>query len=909
MNEENSNEELGADGEQGAFITPSMEELGTLLPQYEFHSLIGMGGMGAVYLARQITLDRPVAIKVMPPVYEDQAAEAEQFIGEARAMARLVHPHIVAVYDFGQTPAGHLFLVMEYIEGTDLHRMIRAGSIDATLAHQIVGQLCDALQFAHDHGVAHRDIKPANIFVTRDHQVKVGDFGLARNLADLATDDDGMGTPDYASPERLVVGAKVDHRADIYSLGVVIHEMLSGETPRQAAKHGGAKLPAAFVGVMSKCLMVDPARRYQSAREVKAALAAARQSQKKAPPPVHSQRPNVARAPVPMSARPVARQSPATSGFGGIGWALACLMVVAGLGWLIWKNQNLPADASAAQTSSTTANPTASPVAPGESNPSEAAPSALGSGAMPSTLPAAFTTPLTPPFVMADGEHGVVKTMMGHGTFVRSLVMLPDQRRILSSSGDGTMRVWDVADGRELGKIAGGSQVPQTLLLSPDGTRVAGYGGNSIVLCDLRDGSVRRSAPFDAKFAKPLLFSPDGVSLIITSGNLEKKLWKWTPSGGTAPVAMTGWNYTVRTMQSVQGGRFVTMGFDIEDRKYSKMEARTGSWDSLQPVAELSSVKFVGFNSAVSPDGRTLAYGFDFVRLYDVLDDKVLTTFRENAYSVNATVFLDGGRLLLTGSSDRNLRIWDCASGGVLSKSTTEHGVLNTIVVSKDERWAVSAGSTAPAPNGTAASTQPAKRDPAAFALYVWRLPKLETLGDPASRSAFTARQLANLETADPELAHLKSAAEAEAKIATVEQMAAQIADLNGKYIAALKRDAVNAAPVEQKAMLEEASGIAGGMFIDPAVDDATLPATLRNKRAIYRQQMLVIETSRNETAARATAELSAKLKPLLEAREAAGDKAGAARVRAVISGGVQPVKIADLFGAFGAATVPTAAN
>ena len=316
-----------------------MEELAELLPQYEFHGLIGRGGMGAVYLARQPALDRMVAIKVLPPLYDDQAEEATRFITEARSMARLVHPHIVAVHDFGQTTAGHLFLVMEYVEGTDLHHLIAEGQINEQNAHALIAQICDAIQFAHEQGVMHRDIKPLNILISTAGQVKVADFGLAKDLGHDPTDDDGLGTPEYAAPERYSTTAPVDHRADIYSLGVVIHEMLSGETPQEAAHHGGAKLPDAFVGVMSKCLMVDPARRYQSAREVKAALALARKEATEA-----AQRARAAPVVSPGAVRrPVPRQLPANYGrssrWSQLFWTLATLLVLAGVGWYIWKNE------------------------------------------------------------------------------------------------------------------------------------------------------------------------------------------------------------------------------------------------------------------------------------------------------------------------------------------------------------------------------------------------------------------------------------------------------------------------------------------------------------------------------------------------------------------------------------------
>lgn len=321
---------------------PSMEELSELLPQYEMHQIIGLGGMGAVYLARQPGLDRWVALKVLPVSASENAEDAERFYTEARAMARLSHPHIVAVFDFGQTEAGHLYLAMEYVEGADLHRRTRAGEVTPERARAVVVQLCEALQYAHEHGVIHRDIKPANILITPDWQVKVVDFGLARDLtAQPNPDEQEYGTPDYTAPERFILGAPADHRADVYSLGVVIHEILTGKTPRAAGASAGLGLPQGFAGVLSKCLMHDPARRYQSAKEVRSALLAAAAAAK----------PKTADAPTTRSANPPPGRSmpprPVASGsaygkqsrWGAtLGWGLLCLIALGGLGWLVWKD-------------------------------------------------------------------------------------------------------------------------------------------------------------------------------------------------------------------------------------------------------------------------------------------------------------------------------------------------------------------------------------------------------------------------------------------------------------------------------------------------------------------------------------------------------------------------------------------
>jgi serine/threonine protein kinase len=254
---------------------PGVDELAALFSGYEIEELLGRGAMGAVYRARQPSLDRLVAIKVLPLEISADEEVAARFRREARALARLQHPHIIAVHDFGTTAEGHLFFVMEYVEGTDLACLLRSGRLDVAQALDIVRQICEALQFAHAQGVIHRDIKPANVLVDRNGQVKVGDFGLAKltgmdDLRDQTRSDTGLGTPDYTAPEQW--RGLADHRADIYSLGVMFYEMLTGEIPHGVFDPPSKKVPvdARLDPVVLRAMHEEPERRYQQAREMRA---------------------------------------------------------------------------------------------------------------------------------------------------------------------------------------------------------------------------------------------------------------------------------------------------------------------------------------------------------------------------------------------------------------------------------------------------------------------------------------------------------------------------------------------------------------------------------------------------------------------------------------------------------------
>jgi serine/threonine protein kinase/capsular polysaccharide biosynthesis protein len=261
------------------FVPPPVEEIAKLFPQLEVLEFIGKGGMGAVYKARQPSLDRLVALKILPPAAASDAGFAERFNREARALARLNHPNIVAVHDFGRAGTLH-YLVMEYVDGGNLRQIERAGKLTPEQALVIVPQICEALQFAHNEGIVHRDIKPENILLDKKGRVKITDFGIAKMLG-LTTDEapltgagDVVGTPHYMAPEQIEKPRSVDHRADIYSLGVVFYEMLTGELPlgKFAPPSRKVQVDVRLDEVVLQALEKEPSMRYQQASQVKTAV-------------------------------------------------------------------------------------------------------------------------------------------------------------------------------------------------------------------------------------------------------------------------------------------------------------------------------------------------------------------------------------------------------------------------------------------------------------------------------------------------------------------------------------------------------------------------------------------------------------------------------------------------------------
>lgn len=262
------------------WTAPAVEEVAHLFPGHEVKRLIGRGGMGAVYEARQLDLDRRVAIKLLPRETSLDEAFVQRFQREARALARLQHPGIVAVFQSGTAQDGRLYFVMEHVDGTTLFDLIHGGHLTVSQALEIVKQICEALAYAHEEGVVHRDIKPANILVDKKGRVKIADFGLAKlarssqgEAASLMHTQTGhiMGTPDYAAPEQMRGGVEVDHRADIYSLGVMLYEMLTGQVPRGLFVPPSEKTgtDVRLDKVVLRALHENPERRYQQATQMR----------------------------------------------------------------------------------------------------------------------------------------------------------------------------------------------------------------------------------------------------------------------------------------------------------------------------------------------------------------------------------------------------------------------------------------------------------------------------------------------------------------------------------------------------------------------------------------------------------------------------------------------------------------
>ncbi len=256
--------------ETAGFVAPEPADLAPLFPGYDIQYLIAVGGMGAVYCAVQKSLDRTVALKILPMEFSQDAAFCAGFEAEAKAMARLNHPNLIGVYDFGEVN-GMLYIIMEYVAGKSIYHSAYGKTIDPKEAIRLVTGVCNGLAHAHENGIIHRDIKPSNILLDAQAEPKIGDFGLASPMGRTVEEGEEIfGTPHYTAPEVVDSPRSVDYRADIFSVGVLLHELLTSKLPAEDPRSASAiaKCDSRFDAIIRKATMPIPSARYANAKEI-----------------------------------------------------------------------------------------------------------------------------------------------------------------------------------------------------------------------------------------------------------------------------------------------------------------------------------------------------------------------------------------------------------------------------------------------------------------------------------------------------------------------------------------------------------------------------------------------------------------------------------------------------------------
>ncbi|HZR21043.1 MAG TPA: protein kinase, partial [Verrucomicrobiae bacterium] len=688
------------------------EALGQTLGRYKLLEKVGEGGCGVVYVAEQIEpIRRRVALKIIKLGMDTKAVVA-RFEAERQALAMMDHPNIAKVFDAGTTESGRPYFVMELVRGVHLTEYCDQANLSANERIDLFLKVCQAIQHAHQKGIIHRDIKPSNVLVTLRDNVpvpKVIDFGIAKATEGRLTDatvytqlHQFIGTPAYMSPEQAEMsGLDIDTRSDIYSLGVLLYELLAGSTPFDAKELMAAGIDAMrktireqepmrpstrlatlkdqdltttakrrscdapklihllrgdLDWVIMKCLEKDRVRRYETANGLAADLTRYLQNE-----------PVVARPPSNgYRFQKMVRRNKLLFATG----SAVSLAVIAGLGFSSWSFLR-ERKAHAAEL-------TQHRIADEERHRAEAretearrllyvadmnlAQNAWEQNHLGRLRELLADTRSSPDrgfewYYWQGQSHQALTTLRGHQDRVSSVAFSPDGRRIVTGSYDHTAKIWEASSGRELLTLKGHGYWIDSVAFSPDGQWiVTGSNDRTAKVWEANSGREQLTLKGHTSAVTSVAFSSDGRRIVTGSGDHTAKVWE--VSSGRELLTLTGHRDTITCVAfSPDGQRMVTGDYGGAAKVWDASSGRV----LLTFAGHTSGITSVAF----SPDGRRIATGsYDqTAKVWEPTNGKEELTFKGHNDMVLSVAFSPDGQWVLTGSNDKTAKVWEAASG------------------------------------------------------------------------------------------------------------------------------------------------------------------------------------------------------------------------------------------------------